>query len=178
MPTTSPDNLYYPDDNTTIAPLQTVLATMQTSTQTALQNIRTATAPATITDGGWTLSGLTPNSPAFTGMSDSQGRTTSIKGGMRKWGPLVELRFRITKGSGTITANDQGNVGDATVANITNPNYRPSGTKYAQFDYGPGLGSGAARIESDGSVVITDFYPKAKIEAGKQIQIDAMYFVG
>jgi hypothetical protein len=178
MPTTSPDNLYYPDAGTSITPLQTVLASMQTSTQNALSQLRIDAAPATITDSGWTLAGITANAPAFTGMSDSMGRTSALGGGMRKWGPLVELRFRVTKGSGTITANDQGNVGDATVATITNATFRPAGTKYFQFDYGPGLGSGAGRVGTDGTIVITDFYPKGKIEAGKQIQVDASYFVG
>jgi hypothetical protein len=178
MPVTSPDNIYYPDGDTKVAPLQTIFATQATSVQNAFTALRIEAAPQVYTDSNWTLSGLTANAPAFTGMSDSNGRTSSVKGGVRKWGPMVELRFRVTKGSGTITASDQGNVGDATVATITNAAYRPAGTVYTIFDYGPGLGSGAARIETDGSVVITDFYPKAKIEAGKQIQIDAVYFTG
>jgi hypothetical protein len=178
MPTTSPDNIWYPADTDSVSPLQLLFSNQATSVQNALTQVRIDATPAQYTDSSWTLAGLSANSPAFTGLSDSQGRTTGIKGGMRKWGPVVELRFRVTKGSGTITANDQGNLGDATVANIGNAQFRPAGTVYALFDYGPGLGSGAARIETGGGIVITDFYPKSKIEAGKQIQIDAMYFAG
>lgn len=178
MPTTSPDNLYYPDEGTQITPLQTILANMQTSTQNALNQLRIDAAPLVYTDTGWTLSGLNANTPAFTGIADSNGRTTALGGGMRKWGPVIELRFRVTKGTGTITANAQGNIGDATCATISNTAYRPAGTVYTLFDYGPGLGSGAARIGTDGTVVLTDFYPNAKIEPGRQIQIDAFYFAG
>lgn len=182
MPTTSPDNLYYPDENTDIAPLEAVLAAMQTSNQNAVNKIRTDLAPQIISDSGWTLAGLSV-AAGFSGLSDSQGRATGIKGGMRKWGPLVELRFRVTKGTGTITAGSPtstqpGNIGDVTIATITNTAYRPAGAVYFMYDYGPGLGSGAGRIGSDGVIAITDFYPSGKIEAGKQIQVDAVFFTG
>lgn len=176
MPNTT-RGIYYPDENTLVAPLEAVFAAQAMSMDNALAALETSSAPTTITDTGWSLSGISL-ATGFTGLSDSQGRTTSVKGGLRMWGPLVEARFRVTKGTGTITANASGNIGDVLIATITNAAMRPAGTVYAQFDYGPGLGSGALRIGTDGTVVLTDFYPNGTIIAGNQIQADAMFFTG
>lgn len=177
MPTTANHAIYYPDVNTQISPLASVFAAMANSVDNALSNLENQVQPVTINDSGWTLAGLAV-ATGFTGLSDSQGRTTAVQGGARKWGPIVELRFRVTKGTGNITATAKGNIADVTVATITNSALRPAGTYYGQFDYGPGLGSGAIRVGTDGTVVMTDFYPDGVIEAGRQIQVDAVYFTG
>lgn len=50
MATTSPDNLYYPVGTDGIAPLQTILANMQSSTQTALNGLGTKFPPVVGSD--------------------------------------------------------------------------------------------------------------------------------
>jgi hypothetical protein len=179
MPNTSPDNIYYPDNQTTVDDLAGLFAAQATSVQAALATIRTALAPVPVFDSGWTLNGLTP-AAGWTGIADSSGNsgTTSLRGGMRKIGSHVELRFRATRSGVTLTANNQGNIGDNIVCTINNTAFRPAGSVYATFDFGPGVGTGGCRVEADGNVYIVDAYPNATIAGGKQVQITANYFTG
>jgi len=179
MPNTTPDNIWYPDNQTEVDDLAGLFAAQATSVQAAFASIRTALTPVPISDSGWTLNGLTL-ATGWTGIADSSGNSgsTALKGGMRKIGQHVELRFRATRSGVTLTANTLGNIGDNIVCTINNTAFRPAGSIYATFDFGPGVGTGGCRIESDGNVYIVDAYPNAKIEGGKQIQITANYFTG
>lgn len=178
MPNTTPDNIYYPDDNTLVDNLAGLFSTQATSVQAALSAIRAQLAPTPVSDTGWTLNGLTVAS-GWSSISDSNGNTGStIKGGMRKVGSHVELRFRATRSGAVLTANSQGNIGDTLVATINNTAFRPSGNIYATYDIGPGVGTGGCRIQSDGSVFVVDAYPSARINPGNQIQISANFFTG
>lgn len=178
MPNTTPDNIYYPDDATEVDDLAGLFSAQATSVQAALAAIRTSLAPTPTTDTGWTLSGLTV-AANWSGLADSVGNTGSgLKGGMRKIGNHVELRFRATRGGTTLTANAQGNIGDTLVCTINNTAFRPSGNVYAIFDFGPGMGTGGCRIEPDGTINVVDAYPSAKIAPGNIIQISANYFTG
>jgi hypothetical protein len=178
MPNTTPDNIYYPDDSTAVDDLAGLFADQATSVQAALALLRTSLAPVPVADSGWLLNGLTP-ATGWNGISDSMGNSgSSLKGGMRKVGQHVELRFRATRSGGTLTANAQGNLGDNLVCTINNTGFRPAGSVYATYDFGPGIGTGGCRIQADGTVYIVDAYPTAKIAAGNQVQITANYFTG
>lgn len=177
MPNTLPDSIYYPDDNTMVDDLAGIFASQATSVQAALSNLRTALAPTPVTDTGWTLAGITP-ATNFSGIADSMGNSTGLKGGLRKVGNLVELRFRVTRSGATLSAGSNGNVADTLVATITNSALRPSGIVYNLFDIGPGTGSGGARVEPDGSVKIIDAYPNRQIPSGTVLQFQFMYFTG
>lgn len=182
MPNTTPDNIWYPDNSTAVDDLAGLFSTQATSVQAALAAMRAAqangTTAAAVTDSGWQLSGLTV-AANWSGLTDSNGGSgTSIKGGMRKVGSLVELRFRVTRSGATLTANAQGNIGDTLCATINNTAYRPSGTVYALMDFGPGKGTGGVRIETDGQIFVVDAYPSAQITSGTQIQVSAHYFTG
>lgn len=178
MPNTVPDGVWFPDDNTAVDNLAGLFSAQATSVQAALATLRAQLAPTPISDSGWTLSGLTV-APNWSGIADSVGNTGSgLKGGMRKIGSLVELRFRVTRTGTTLTANAQGNIGDTLVCTINNTAFRPSGNIYATFDLGPGKGTGGCRIEPDGTVNVVDAYPTATIAAGTQIQVAANYFTG
>lgn len=179
MPNTTPDNIYFPDNSTAVDDLAGLFASQATSVQAALSALRTALAPVPITDTGWTLNGLVPSSPAWVGITDPDGLSgTSVKGGMRKVGNLVELRFRATRGGATLTANSQGNIGDSLLANITNTAFRPAGTVYGTFDFGPTMGTGGFRVQPDGAIYVVDAYPNAKINSGSTIQCGVNYFTG
>jgi hypothetical protein len=179
MPNTTPDNIYYPDNQTAVDDLAGLFAAQATSVQAALASMRTALTPVPITDSGWTLNGLTL-AAGWTGIADSSGNsgTTGLKGGMRKVGNRVELRFRATRSGVALTANAQGNIGDNIVCTINNTPFRPAGSIYATYDFGPGIGTGGCRIESDGNIYIVDAYPTAQIKPGQQIQVTANYFTG
>lgn len=178
MPNTTPDSIYYPDNGTEVDDLAGLFAAQATSVQAALASLRAGVAADTpvITDTGWTLTGLNI-APGWTGPQDSLGNTSSLKGGMRKIGNHVELRFRATRSGVTITAGSTGNFGDNVVATINNTAFRPSGNIYASFDM-TGTGMGGVRIELDGTINIVDAYPGASIPAGKIIQVSANYFTG
>lgn len=179
MPNTTPDNIYYPDDSTAVDDLAGLFSAQATSVQAALASIRTSLAPVPTSDTGWTLSGLTLGSAGWSGIADSTGNTgAGLKGGMRKVGNLVELRFRATRAGADLVANAQGNIGDSIVAVINNTALRPSGMVFATFDFGPGLGTGGCRVQADGGVYVVDAYPNSKILTGQQIQVHAIYFTG
>lgn len=178
MPNTTPDNIYYPDDQTAVDNLAGLFASQATSVQAALAALRTALAPTPISDTGWTLNGLTV-AANWSGLTDSNGVSGStLTGGMRKVGSHVELRFRATRSGTTLTANSQGNIGDTLVCTINNTAFRPAGNIYGTFDIGPGMGTGGCRIEPSGAVYIVDAYPSAKITSGSRIQIGVNYFTG
>jgi hypothetical protein len=177
MPNTTPDNIYYPDDSTEVDDLAGIFADQATSVQAALAAIRTSLAPVPVSDTGWLLTGLTVAS-GWSGIADSVGSTSApLKGGMRKVGSHVELRFRVTRTGAAITANAQGNFGDNLIATINNTALRPAGNIYASFDI-TGTGMGGCRIEPDGTINVVDAYPSAKINSGAIIQVTANYFTG
>jgi hypothetical protein len=177
MPNTVPHSVYYPDNNTQVDDLAGLFAAQANSVKAALSQLESDLAPVPVSDTGWTLAGITV-AGGWSGVADANGNASNLKGGMRKIGSLVELRFRVTRSGAALTANAQGNIGDTLVCTINNTAYRPAGNIYSTFDLGPGRGTGGCRIEADGTVNVVDAYPTAKINSGDQIQITAMYFTG
>lgn len=176
MPTTS-NGIWYPDDNTKVDNLAGLFSTMASSINTAINSVGDGIQPVTYTDTGWTLNGITA-AANFSTVTDANGNTTSVKGGMRRWGPMVELRFRIKYTGPLLRADANGNLADKLCATISNTSMRPSGNVYSGFNYGPGKGTGGIRVEPDGTINIVDLYPNAEILTNFVCQIYATYFTG
>lgn len=127
------------------------------------------------TDSNWQLSTITIAAGWGTRTDPSGGTADRGNGGVRRVDQFVELRFRVTRTGATLTSSSSGNIPDTSVGVIPSA-YAPSSTVYGNVHL-PGSALGSVRVQTDGTVVLTDLYPNNTIAAGTVIQVSAFWFL-
>lgn len=145
-----------------------------TDTQT-LTN-KTLTAPAitnpTITGVGWTSLGVTASS----------GWNNLARARYLVFGPFVTLEIVLDRsGADIVATNDAGlnpgNITDTQVTTAIPAGIRPSNVVLDRF-VRSGFMAGTFRINTDGTIDITDTYPAVVISAGNTLTLRAVYALG
>lgn len=124
-------------------------------------------------DTGWSLSPIVAASGWGT-KTDPSGNTSSLTGGVRRYGELVEYRFRLNRSGADVVGTASGNiVGDPTIATVnpsTFPQYVPTTVVEDRFGV-VGVQAGTARMDQTGAITISDIYPNDSISNGSTIQV-------